>query len=209
MGIVLVFRRYAPFPSFGFGFEGDNRTGPSVSMHATARTSGMVPFERGNIGSIAAESSGTEFVGLGKWIRKVAGRHYSNVVCAVTNKVTTHNFVAFTASTAGGNPMVPLVAPDIDTFVDLRVDWIGSSLRVQGTIRGDDFPNAEVFLIDMNGTGCLVFDGRTTGGQSMGPITRLAGGHESQRLGNFNVTTGISPADTFVHPRTICPRTAM
>jgi hypothetical protein len=209
MGFVLVFRRYAPFSSFGFGFEGDNRAGPSVSLHATARTIGIVPFERGNVGAITAESSGTEFLGLGKWIRKLAGKHYSNVVCSVTQKVTTHNSIAFTASTAGANPMIPIVAPDIDTFVDVRVEWIGSSLRAQGTVRGDDFPNAEVFLMDVNGTGCLLFDGRTTGGQNTGPMTRLVGSHESVRLGNFNLTTGISRVGAFVHARTTCSITKM
>jgi hypothetical protein len=51
MGFFLVFRRYAPF---GFGFEGDHRSGPSVSMRATARTIGTVPFDRGCVGSMAA-----------------------------------------------------------------------------------------------------------------------------------------------------------
>jgi hypothetical protein len=42
MNFVLVFRRYAPFAKFGFGFEGDQRTGPSISLLATARTIGIV-----------------------------------------------------------------------------------------------------------------------------------------------------------------------
>lgn len=41
----LVVRRYAPFESFGGGFEGDNRQF-SVSMAATARTVGVVLFSQ-------------------------------------------------------------------------------------------------------------------------------------------------------------------
>ena len=209
MAFVLVFRRYAPFSSFGFGFEGDCRTSPSVSTHASSRTIGTVLFQGGGIGSVAADSSGTAFVGLGKWVHQLAGRHKSRVSCSVTRGVTTLNSLSFIASTAGSNPMVPVVAPDIDTFVDFRADWIGTSLKIQGSIRGDDFPNAEIFLLDRKGQGCLLFDGRTTGGKNTGPITRLVGSHESVLIGRFNLTTGLSPDGSFLHPRAVCPVTRM
>jgi hypothetical protein len=77
-------------------------------------------------------------------------------------------------------------APDIDTFIDFRAEWMGTGFRVHGLVRGDDFPNAEVFVLDPIGHGCLLFDGRTTGGQDTGPIMRLAGAYESRRLGLFN-----------------------
>ena len=209
MGFLLVFRRYAPFLKFGFGFEGDNRSGPSASMSAKARTIGTVPFDRRNIGSVEAGSSGTEFLGLGDWLRKVAGFHKSKVSCSISNKVISTNFLSFTASTAGSNPMFRGIAPDIDTFVDFRVEWLGSGLRFVGRIRGDDFPNAEVFVVDSKGLGCLLFDGRTTGGQDTGPITRLAGSHENQVLGSFHCTVPLSPAGVFVTMKTSCPVTKM
>src|SRR5438067_2540399 len=53
--------------------------------------------------------------------------------------------------------------PTIDTFVDFRAEWSGTGVRFVGVVRGDDFPNAEVFVLDSRGTGCLLFDGRTTG----------------------------------------------
>jgi hypothetical protein len=208
MGFILVFRRYAPFSKFGFGFEGDNRTGPSVSMEATARTIGLVPFERGSVGSIHAESSGTEFLGLGAWVRKLAGKRKSKVSCSISNKIMSKNSLSFTASTAGANPMVP-GAPDIDTFVDFGVEWIGKGLRFRGSVRGDDFPNAEVFVLDSKGFGCLLFDGRTTGGQDTGPLTRLAGPHESQNLGSFSCAVTLSPGGIFLSSKLSCPSTTM
>ena len=67
----LVFRRYAPFAEFGMGFEGDHRTGPSVSMNVTARTIGTVPFARGAVGAVTASSSGTDTrvaaIGFADW----------------------------------------------------------------------------------------------------------------------------------------------
>jgi len=43
MAFTFVFRRHAPFATFGLEFEGDHRTGPSMSLAATARTLGCVP----------------------------------------------------------------------------------------------------------------------------------------------------------------------
>jgi len=209
MGFVLVFRRYAPFNQFGLGFEGDHRTGPSISMNATARTVGVVPFDRGNVGSIGAASSGTEFTGGGDWLRRVLGRHHSKVACSVSNRVVSQSSIGFSASTAGANPMVPVVAPAIDTDVDLRADWAGNGLHLQGVVRGDNFPNAEVFVLDARATGCLLFDGRTTGGRETGPMTRLAGSHATQRLGAFSVTLPLSRDSLFPAARTSCPVTTM
>ncbi len=209
MGFVLVFRRYAPFSKFGFGFEGDNRTAASVSMQATARTIGIVPFGPGHIGSLASSSSGTEFLGGGAWLRGVLGKHMSSVTSTETNKQTGPNFVSFTASTAGSNPMMGVVAPAIDTFIDFRAQWMPGSVHFVGAVRGDNFPNAEVFVLDQNGRGCLLFDGRTSGGQNTGPMTRLAGGHAKQVLGTFAISMSLTAAGVFLAPGTQRPITKM
>lgn len=208
MTFLLVFRRYAPFAKFGLGFEGDHRVGASVSMQATARTWGIVPFERGSIGSMSGFSSGTQYVQW-DWLRQVLGKHWSNVSSTETNKHISTNSISFTASTAGANPMLGGLAPDIDTFVDFRAHWHGSGVRFSGDIRGDDFPNAEVFVLDARTTGCLLFDGRTTGGQYTGPMTRLAGAHQRQILGHFLCSMLLSPAGVFLHPKNSCPVTTM
>jgi hypothetical protein len=208
MGYTLLFRRYAPFAKFGFGFEGDHRVGPSTSMLATARTIGVVPFARGSVGSVKGDSSGTEYVGGGDWLRKMAGRHKSHVSSVISKECISANTISFRASTAGANPMVP-GAPDIDTIVDFCAEWIASGLRFSGVVRGDDFPNAEVFVLDSGSVGCLLFDGRTTGGQDTGPIIRLAGSHETQILGAFSCAVPILPSGAFVSPKNRCPVTMM
>lgn len=208
MAFVLVFRRYAPFASFGFGFEGDHRDKPSVSLLASARTIGCVPFARGSVGAMQAYSSGTQFVGAGDAVRRFLGRPLSTVQNALRTSIVSTNAISFTARTAGANPMLP-GAPDIDTILDVRVEWIANSLRVQGSVRGDDFPNAEVFVLDAKEAGCLLFDGRTTGGQNTGPITRLAGAHDGQWLGSFSYAIGLGADGGFIASKPACPITVM
>jgi hypothetical protein len=41
----LVFKRHAPFATFGGGFHGDNRQGPKLD--GTARTAAVVEFASG------------------------------------------------------------------------------------------------------------------------------------------------------------------
>src|SRR4051794_10006491 len=119
MPYMLVFRRYAPFKEFGGGFEGDDRSGPSTSLMASARTVGVVTFDGSSI-SINGSSSGTAFTGFGADVNQVLGKHTSKVVATVDVKTRNTMLLSFTAYTAGANPMVPL-APDIDTFVDLDI----------------------------------------------------------------------------------------
>jgi len=208
MAFTLFFRRYAPFATFGLGFEGDHRAGPSTSLLVTARTIGCVPFDRGSVGAFSASSNGTQYSGGGETLRRLLGRHFSSVSGTVTTLLATPTRLSFKAQTAGANPMVPK-APDIDTFIDVDVEWIANSLRVRGAVYGDDFPNAEVFVLDAKRVGCLLFDGRTTGGRDSGPMTRLAGAHATQLLGTFWCVVGLAADGTFLAPRGSCAITPM
>jgi hypothetical protein len=214
MSFLLVFRRYAPFDVFGMGFEGDHRSGPSVSLASTARTIGIVEFIRGDILSFRSFSSGTRFVGSlatdaffmgGFNILMLRGQKFSNVTKTLTRMVTPDS-IGLSASTAGANPLVP-GAPDIDTFVDFNVQWLGANLVMQGRVRGDDFPNAEVFVLDSTGTACLLFDGRTTKDKDVGPMTELAGSHETQTLGGYFAAMKLTSGGDFTAGRTSCPIT--
>ena len=107
MAYVLFFRRYAPFASFGGGFEGDHRTVASTSLSESARTIGAIAFGPGFVGTITGTSCGTTYVGLGPTIAKTLGRHYSKVMSSVSVKTSTLSAVSFIAETAGANPMIP------------------------------------------------------------------------------------------------------
>ena len=173
----LWFRRYAPFAEFGFGFEGDHRTSASTSFTDTARTSGGCSFGPGLVGPGYGTSSGTRH-------KLSSSSAMSKVTSSVTVASRSLAQVRFTAMTAGANPMVP-GAPDIDTFVDITASFGNSELSIEGKVRGDTFPNAEVFVVDGVGKAILLWDFATSGGQDTGPMTRLAGSHSDTALGTF------------------------
>lgn len=184
MTYTLVFRRYAPFATFGGGFEGDCRAGPSTCLTDTARTIGLVDFSPGKVGNMKASTSGTAFHLFGTTVGNWIGKYNSDITAAVTPSTTTVDRVRFTAHTAGANPMIPF-APDIDTFVDIDAVFREKSLDITGAVRGDNFPNAEVFILDARGKAVLLFDFTTDGGRNTGPLTRLMGDHAAQCLGTF------------------------
>src|SRR5262245_25276643 len=128
---TLFFRRYAPFDTFGGGFEGDRRKGASTSLTDSARTIGHISFAPGNVGGMSSGSSGTAFAGAGAFVERLLGRHVSKVTSSVTVKTRSVDQLHFTAQTAGANPMVPL-APDIDTFVDIGVLFRRQALEISG-----------------------------------------------------------------------------
>ncbi|MCW5633741.1 MAG: hypothetical protein KIT17_10430 [Rubrivivax sp.] len=182
---TLIFRRYAPFDSFGLGFEGDGRSAASTRLDVTARTIGVVVFDEHDVTSISATSSGTEYVAAGQRVREFLGRHTSEVAANVRVIARRSGYLRFRASSAGGNPMLGFLAPNIDTFVEIGVLFFGHELLVNGIVSGDDFPNAEVFLASPGGGAQLLFDFHTTGGRHSGPFTRLAFDHEDNVLGTF------------------------
>jgi hypothetical protein len=51
--------------------------------------------------------------------------------------------VSFTLHTAGANPLVPIVAPDIVTYVDLKVTCASATL---GTLSLSVAVDAEIFV---------------------------------------------------------------
>ena len=71
-------------------------------------------------------------------------------------------------------PLLP-GTPDIDTRVNVGVEFGPSRMRIEGTVFGDNFLNLEVFLLCYRSQHtALLSDGRTTGGRNTGPIARLA-----------------------------------
>ncbi|TLZ28546.1 MAG: hypothetical protein E6K32_14805 [Gammaproteobacteria bacterium] len=201
MTYALVFRRYAPFNSFGGGFEGDTRTAPSTSPLASARTIDITYFDRTGAGRSIGLSSGTTHTIFG-------GHGMSKVSTRVSGVIVGATSIAFSAASAGANPLVPL-APDIDTFVDLRVTFSSQRLVVEGQVRGDTFPNAEVILYDGSRPvrAVMLFDFRTAGGRNTGPFVRLEGAHESTVLGRFGRPISIDAAGNFLAAAPTCPVT--
>jgi hypothetical protein len=182
----LWFRRYAPFKRFGdigIGqFEGDDR-GPSTSLQATSRTYACVMFDSGGIRHSFANSSGTTFFPY--FGTPFTG--HSNVRHAVTRMpIAGPGLLVFEAHSEGANPLVPK-SPDIDTFVKVKIDFLGNALWINGEAFGDNFPALEIFLYSYrSGRAAMLFDGRTTGGPHEGPAKRLFSSHRNHSLGRFS-----------------------
>lgn len=177
----LHFRRYAPFARFGrfnpltvgFGYFGGDDRGVSTSLQDSSRTYGAVMFNKFGVVHHFAGACPTEFhPAVGSVIKGMA-KVKSNFV---RTKLEGPSLFEFRASTAGGNPLVP-GAPDIDTFIDARIEFgMASRLRVSGHVYGDNFPNLEVFLMCYRtGRTALLVDGQTEGGRSTGPMGHLWG----------------------------------
>lgn len=184
MVYTVVFKRYAPFSTFGGGFHGDGRVLPSP--FASARTWGFVSFElsQGVIG-FAAMSSPTWH----KWTPGNKDTQKPSIKLSREKKSGTE--LTFTAHTAGANPQTPgYVTPAIDTFLDIRL----TPTEINGCLRGDDFPSAEVYLlsgeVNPNSLQCshhqLLCHFATPHGGLEGPATRLWGKHGGQWLTAFN-----------------------
>jgi len=198
---AFVFRRYAPFARFGgvrphgvlsgFGsFAGDNR-GPSTSWEATSRTYCWVIFDRSGILEHRSSSSGTHFHPL---IGAVVTGHTKVKHTVVPIRLAGPFLFRFRASTSGNNPLVT-GSPDINTYVDARIDFgTPGLLKVYGETFGDNFPNLEVFVVCLRSRRtALLFDGRTTGGPNAGPAVRLIGEHERHSLGIFQASLALDP----------------
>lgn len=162
---TLVYKRYAPFTSFGGGFHGDGVAGANRSR--SARTWTFVDFELGvGVTRSRGHSDPTSHRLLGK----------STGVPTIKTNVTTNTAtkLVFESHCAGSNPLVP-GAPPIDTFMFMTFETTPGGLQVVGTMNGDDFPNGEVFL-DINDTvrqmsRCeLLCHFATSGGRNTGPV---------------------------------------
>lgn len=175
MSYELIFKRYAPFSSFGGGFHGDGRSTPSVD--GSARVWGMVTFAVGaGVIKYSAKSSPTYHIAA----PSIVTTQTPGMTVSVT--VNTPQRLSFVAHTAGSNPMVP-GAPDIDTFLDLDMEICDGAPVLSVRMRGDAFPNGEAFVRKDGGAVETVIDFQTPYGGLAGPAFHLMGTHSSTVLG--------------------------
>ena len=181
----LFVRRYAPFKTFGLGFEGDFRDGPSTEMSADARTVGIAMFGPKGVESYTSHSTGSAWSPGAEVATRKHKRTYGDVQSKISKQKVNGNTLSFTLYTEGANPLVP-GAPDIDTFVDVEITF-ADAIHYKGKVRGDRFPNAEIFVVERGGRAIPLFDFRTGHGRNIGPFTRLFGAGKDNELGAFDV----------------------
>lgn len=182
MSYYAVFKRYAPFETFGLGFHGDERSQPS--LHGTCRTGGWVEFAFGT-GVIAHDGwSGRS------WHSSFPRSVRQGQTRTVMQRASASNMtVSFRCHSFGGLPLAPVpdeLVPDIDTFIELTATrHADGRLAVNGALYGDKFPNAEAFLVEKaTGRHALLCHFATREGRQTGPLT-LPGAGRRQRLITF------------------------
>lgn len=221
----LFVRRYAPFASFGGGFEGDDRL-YSTDMNATSRTVGVAIFGP-KPSTVAGDgySSGSAYTGPWEVRKKLdlstVGSHLGQVNASVSDEKFGDGTVAFTIYTEGNLPLKDIMlhekiasgvdslnklvrpasrnpqgTPDIDTFVDFKATFAGDKIEFEGTVRGDGFPNAEIYVMDSDFNAFGLLDYRTKSGIT-GPLFRLFGSGRSNTIAKFERKVSIDPYGYF------------
>jgi hypothetical protein len=82
---------------------------------------------------------------------------------------------------------IDLRAPEIDTRLDLQVRQGDSSITLSGTLSGDPFPSAEVFIVDSYGNRFMLTEFSTPIDPTYGPYVGVPG-EQGVRLGSFEIS---------------------
>ena len=203
-------RSFHPDATFGGGFMGDNR-GFSNNVNSSARIAQKFTFDPST-----GQSSGRGFANN-------FSMHPAGFVGSTTGQIPlpssmfigretpseTHFDVSggngsFDISTgfAGANPLIPLISPDIDVHSNFSIteNLEKGILSISANITGDNFPNAEAFVIDQSGKNS-VFIGISSLSEK-GLISLLGNGYKEMINANFNINldndgnfTGVSVGD--------------
>lgn len=163
----LHLRSFAPFESFGGGFEGDNRK-HSADPCKPARVIGAVTFNPLTGAVIRHEpfSYESKHSLLGTATAKPTER-----VGAIR---TGRAGIYVQLDLAAANPLVK-PAPTIDLHLQVEASIAARALNLSASLSGDAFPNAEVFVEDYTGRRRMLGTFSTSGGRQLGPMTLLWG----------------------------------
>ncbi|MDA9004121.1 hypothetical protein N9J26_01385 [bacterium] len=146
----------------------------------SARTSGYITFDFSSGVTNQYGQSGLTYHTL-----RPSKQEVGTTRITVKNINLSKNSLTFFASTAGSNPLMK-GAPDIDTFVRIKIELVNKALKVDGEVFGDDFPSTAIFIKNnISREHVCIFHNTTTAGKNIGPFTRLFGSHESQSLGTI------------------------
>jgi RHS repeat-associated protein len=193
---TLTVRRYAAPPTFGGGFEGDNR-GPSTSVAATARTR-LDVFVDLTRQSAEAVGSASPSQALGRFARWNPGAWGKPTVAVATVDTEAHviagspGVLAVHGESAGANPIMR-GAPNIDTQIDVIIEKRAGELVITGTVTGNKFPWGEYFITDSKGNSAMLGSFEAHGS----PYTSLWGEDRDKVLSSFTSRIGVDENGDF------------
>ena len=157
-------RSFAPYPTFGGGFEGDNR-GYSTLLSQNEVADGQ-PYATSRVQqSFILDTDKKDYSELQTWSdpsrHPIFGEKREQPRGSISNFEVTKNsegndIVSFSATMAGKNPLVP--SPDIDVTTNFSIteNKKNGILHVAASMQGDRFPAAEVIIGDTKGQQVLI-----------------------------------------------------
>jgi hypothetical protein len=168
-GIEPQLSPYLPYVCLANCFLGDDRSF-TTSLDVTSRISSKIQFRLPGM-TIYGKATATSSPSVDIFLRKETATD----VIDTTSKGGTLSMHFF-----GANPLIwpQSLSPDIDTRLDLigSVDVAPSGqVCYYGNLYGDQFPDAEVFVVNSQGQSTMLLTFATPGGPNSGPIKYLPG----------------------------------
>jgi hypothetical protein len=185
VGFSMTLRRFAPFESFGGGFQGDAKSrhilaandgtgGFSTDPNATSRTSLTIAVEGQAITQPRGHADLSRHPLLGEGRAEVRTMSTSTPASSTDGELDAQSAASMPLTLANGHLSFVPWAPDIDSDVELTYEQKPHALEVAGAVWGDRFPNAELFLSDRSQTSVMVGTFQTDAGAT-GPLLELFG----------------------------------
>ena len=165
---LVYFGSYAPLSG---GFEGDT-TDPEVGHRIGVAA--RVWLVRGEVRLTKPTYSGTEHHSTGITEK-------GQLRARLRNRMRLPNGLKFSIHLSGSNPVGP-GSPDIDLTLDMKLWKSEGAIVAPSSLRGDEFPNTEVFIEDETGRAEVFLTFETQTGR-FSPFRRIWGEGRSQMKG--------------------------
>jgi RHS repeat-associated protein len=212
--VEVVMRSYAPWKTFGGGYEGNDR-GPSTAMQGP--TSKLIQRTFVDVDTATFVQDMTT-----RCDKTIADTVYPWVMRVITFKgwpgFQLHQEATADASgyaMLSGDPgrvtlqqhiqgAMPLArgAPDIDVFSRVEMEHVGNKLYISGSLEGDGFPPAEMFVRDAAGTAVFLHSYTAPESQTLpslrfwGPYLLLPG-ENHRNMGSFGASINLNEDGNF------------
>jgi len=182
----MMVRRFAPFESFGGGFEGDAKSrhipavndgtgGFTTDPNATSRTSLTIGVEGQVITQPTGHADPSRHPLLGEGRAKVRTASTSVPASSTDGQLDAQSAASMPLTLSNGHLSFIPWAPDIDSDAELTYEQKPHSLEVAGAVWGDRFPNAELFLSDRSEASVMLGTFQSQAGAVGGPLLELFG----------------------------------
>lgn len=194
----ITIRSFAPFEYFGGGFHGDgaNRN-YTLDPNATARVHQRIEFDTDSTTLQTNAWSSPTFHSLYPDFQMTETPAIEIGDFNIIENGTSKTF-NFDTHYAGANPLTP-GAPSIDVFSDFSIteNKANGTLKIEGSLTGDNFPSTEAFITDPSGQelfiGIGIYEGSPFtslwGSNSDNPITDYEFVINTNSTGNFESIT--------------------